>query len=615
MKKDLKHQLHKEIFKTKIIKELIVLGKERKVIVQVDKAEAAAAAATGVYIETCFVGREAVSWLIDHHKEFKTRDEVKQYLSQLLKQIDRFKLAEYTGWWNMRDIFIFSCYCNQNQTNNNNNNNNHNHNHNNSSTNNLETIIETTTTAMDSPLKASGHHFKDDGSFYAFTDNNSNNNNNNTNNNPLGGSIPIGAGTNNNNNNSMSNSLETQLLVTPSSVFVNSSSANHNKYSKRGGANLNKDELFQLGLDLMHSEKGLKLQKRKKNFLAAPTSCFSGQQIIDWLSENLCISRKESLVVAYKLVNLNIFFETGINPNNNINNLDSGSGGNNSAGSSPTGSSTSISYSNNNTSTTTTTNINIRGGGSGNNIDTSSTSSLSASFGAMLSTTPSAVAFSLPHHHHTPQPSTSAHSGIRGSTSLMPPPSSSTTSTSLLSSSLKTSTSSFMPPPSSPLKSSSSTSFSNPNNHNSMSSNGFRLPVEDNPDVYYEFLTKPEAIISHVSMKRLSELHLAHKTLQSIPTTIINTLNYLKVLDFSYNALQDHSSLESVSTFNNNFVNIPTSQHVGQRHRVHPRVDPAPVQVACASRPAQQQDHQAAQRGWALGQAAHFGRVGLQQDC
>eukprot|EP01133_Synstelium_polycarpum_P007241 gene7241-8418_t len=221
---------------------------------------------------------------------------------------------------------------------------------------------------------------------------------------------------------------------------------------------LMKDELFQLALDLMHTEKGVKLQKKKKSFMGPPVNCFAGSQLIDWLVKRLSISRNESNKIANKLMCLNVFCEMGVNPIHQV-----------------------------------------------------------ASCSSTALTTPP-----------TPTPLTTATTSTSTPTILTNP----------LSTSL---------------------SISPPQGHKT---------IQDTSDIYYEFLTKPEAIIAHVSMKRLCELHLAHKSMSSVPTTIINTLNYLKILDLSYNNLVDSTSLESVATLgsleslnlsHNSMSTLPTS--------------------------------------------------------
>ncbi|EGC33072.1 roco8, ROCO family protein [Dictyostelium purpureum] len=126
----------------------------------------------------------------------------------------------------------------------------------------------------------------------------------------------------------------------------------------------------------------------------------------------------------------------------------------------------------------------------------------------------------------------------------------------------------------SPLSSSSSSVFSSSPSSGMLSLSTSSLPgfdnrtMEDSNEIFYEFLTKPEAIINHVSMKKLDDLCLAHKSVQTIPTTIINTSKYLRILDLSFNQLSDFHQLESIATLynleslnlsHNQLSNIPSS--------------------------------------------------------
>ncbi|KYQ93736.1 leucine-rich repeat-containing protein (LRR) [Tieghemostelium lacteum] len=239
--------------------------------------------------------------------------------------------------------------------------------------------------------------------------------------------------------------------------------------------NLAKDELIQLGLDLINNERGLKTQKKKKNPLGATmTTIFTGQQMVDWLVKKLEISRKEATNIANSLMNLNIFMESPTNNNNNSS--------------------------------------------KDNQKEMSFTQFLQSLSSGSASTTPNLTTST----HTSPNVFSQGSSPLSLSTSSLP-------------------------------------SFYNPSTPK---------PLEDNSDVYYEFLVKPESIINHVSIKKLDELCLAHKSLQTIPTTIINTSKYLKILDFSFNNLSDYNQLESVSTLfglescnlsHNDLNNLPSS--------------------------------------------------------
>jgi len=345
--------------------------------------------------------------------------------------------------------------------------------------------------------------FRDDYFFYEFTTTSTTKKDNNSNNNNIKISINNNQQQNNNNNNQQIKNLQ-----------QNKTRSNSNSTPRNNNSILDRDELIQLGIDLMHSEKGLKLSKKKKGFLSGGGSvnCFSGQQLLDWLMRKLEISKRDALNIASNLLQLNIFIETS-KDNNNIN-----SSSNNLLAVASASISTTNNNNNNNSNSNSTIPTSISLSGLNLNTSTSSTSSLSSSVtGSQLSLSTSSI----------PQI-----------------------------------------PISTLLSSSTSIPLSNNNNNNNNNSNmGSSLSissslimfsplsnqriVEDSPDVYYEFLTKPETIINHVSMKKLDELCLSHKSMTAIPTTIINTSKYLKILDLSFNNLNDPNQLESIPTLYN----------------------------------------------------------------
>ncbi|KAF2069948.1 hypothetical protein CYY_008735 [Polysphondylium violaceum] len=323
--------------------------------------------------------------------------------------------------------------------------------------------------------------FRDDYFFYEFTMKKDNNGNNNSN-------------TNNINNQQIKNITQQQ----------NKSRSGSASTPRNNNSVLDRDELIQLGIDLMHSEKGIKLSKKKKGFLGSGSSgnCFSGQQLLEWLMKKLEISKRDALNIASNLLQLNIFIESKDNINQSSNNLLAN---------------------NSNNGNTIPTSISL----SGLNLNTSHSSTLSNTTASQLSLSTS----SLP-------PSSLS---LSSSTCLLNPIPTPTpnnnnlniSSTLSLSSNLLFSSTSTVP--------SSTTTTTNSNTR----------MVEDSLEVYYEFLTKPETIINHVSIKKLDELCLSHKSMTSIPTTIINTSKYLKILDLSFNNLSDPNQLESIPTLYN----------------------------------------------------------------
>eukprot|EP01132_Coremiostelium_polycephalum_P004881 gene4881-6087_t len=298
--------------------------------------------------------------------------------------------------------------------------------------------------------------FKDDYIFYEFKGNNNKIINNNSN--------------SNNNNNSFNLNTNNKESNSPM-ILVNHQIAENIKPD-----DLNKDELFQLGLDLMHSEKGVKIQKKKKNFLGNSINCFTGSQLIDWLVKKLDINRKDAIIIGTNLMNLNIFYEVGVNPTSSTTQLQQ-----------PQSSQQpQLSLSPNNNTIL-----------NNNNSNSNTNSTVTSPSGSI--------------------------SPLNRSTSLLPP-----------------------------LK-------------NLMM---MMKSVEDSNDIFYEFLTKPESIINHVAMKKLDELCLAHKSLNLVPITIINTAKYLKILDLSFNHLVESTNLESIPTLpllevcnlsHNQLNNLPSS--------------------------------------------------------
>ncbi|EFA82412.1 leucine-rich repeat-containing protein [Heterostelium album PN500] len=310
------------------------------------------------------------------------------------------------------------------------------------------------------------------------------------------------ANTNNSiNNNTNNNSSNISIDLPPTSTRARSRTAHNiadsNSHTPLIYVNNTNDKSSKRDFSLLKdevNEKGIKLQKKKKNFLGSPINCFSGSQLIDWLMTRLDIGRREATKVGQRLLNLNIFFEIGLNPVHQV---------------------TSIS----------TTSLPVNQQSSLLSTSTSSSSSTT-----QASSSPS-------------QQATTTTTAIQVNLSSSLPIEKSNLSNSASSDTICTNT--------------------NNNNSNSNSNNN-----NNNYRVFYEFLTKPEAIISHVAMKKQNELHLAHKSMTSIPLTIINTLNYLKILDLSYNSMVEHISLESVATLynleslnlsHNSLSNLPSS--------------------------------------------------------
>ncbi|GAM21474.1 hypothetical protein SAMD00019534_046490 [Acytostelium subglobosum LB1] len=257
-----------------------------------------------------------------------------------------------------------------------------------------------------------------------------------------------------------------------------------------------KDELFQLGLDLMHSEKGIRMQRRKKNFMAASINCFSGTQLIEWLMTRLDIGRRDATSIGGKLMNLNIFFEIGTcHPTTPTTTTSTSSSGLSTSTGMPPPPSTSHGLANSMSSSMSSSTSSSSSAAASTGLSQSISSSTSASFSTFSTNSSSSSSSS--------SSSNSSHHNNNNSTSL-----------------------------------SSSLGISSVPQSQSSPSLVSSKSLEDSHDVFYEFITKPEAIISYVSIKRQSELHLAHKSLSSVPVTIINTLNYLKSLAFPENSVK-----------------------------------------------------------------------------
>ncbi|KAM9958044.1 hypothetical protein ACTFIW_013020 [Dictyostelium discoideum] len=495
-----------------------------------------------------FVGYECVDWIFGNCPDIKTREDAIK-LGQTL--FDAGIICNVTSGADpiFKDDYIF--YQFDNNKNNNINNNINNNNNNNA------TSTATTATAPVAPVSTKIGSIGKSSSKSSTAVDKMNNNNNNSNN--------SNSGNNNNNNSSRrTSSVPPPVLVTASLSSSTSSSSsttssslasstntnsnsnsnstyNSNSFNKKhhrysinelskvvledlNTVTLVKDELIQLSQELMNGDKGLKLQKKKKGAAGTTISCFSGSQLIDWLVKKLEVTRKESIQIASALMHLNIFIEVGtiFNSSNNNNNNNNGGGVMSSTLSTTIPSSISLQQLSNQSQSQSQSN--------------SSSSILNLSFTAPISISSTTATMSSSLSLSTTATSSSSSSLLNSSSSgsgfLVP-----TLPASVLNSSSNSNNQLYSSSPLS-LSTSSIPAFDN------------RI-VEDCGNVFYEFLTKPEAIINHVAMKRLDDLCLTHKCISIIPTTIINTSKFLRIIDLSFNQLSESNQLESIATLYN----------------------------------------------------------------